>query len=65
MKEQLLWLLFSKGEIEMTGIVEMFFCGIVLLMIFDALTNDNNREWVGIGGYDELSYLIWYFWYKN
>jgi hypothetical protein len=34
----------SKGEIEMTGFVAMFFCGIVLLMIFDALTNDNNRE---------------------
>jgi hypothetical protein len=36
--------LFSKGEIEMTGFIAMFFCGIALLMIFDALTNDDNRE---------------------
>jgi len=36
--------LFSKGEIEMTGFVAMFFIGVLLLVIFDALTNDDNKE---------------------
>jgi len=36
--------LFSKGESKMTGFVAMFFIGVLLLVIFDALTNDDNRE---------------------
>jgi len=36
--------LFNKGEFYMTGFVAMFFIGVLLLVIFDALTNDNDRE---------------------
>jgi hypothetical protein len=36
--------LFRKGVCEMTGFVAMFFLGVLLLVIFDALTGDNDRD---------------------
>jgi hypothetical protein len=36
--------LFRKGELKMTGFVAIFFIGVLLLMIFDALTGDNDRD---------------------
>lgn len=42
----------------MTGFVAMFFLGVLLLVIFDALTGDNDRDQRDIGGFDEVSYFL-------
>ena len=42
----------------MTGFVAMFFIGVLLLMIFDALTGDNDRDLIGVGGSDAVSYFL-------
>lgn len=39
----------------MTGFIGIFLCGIVLLMIFDILTNDGSKN---TGGSDAVSYFL-------
>jgi hypothetical protein len=36
--------LFRKGAFKVTGFVAMFFFGVLLLVIFDALIGDNDRD---------------------